>query len=93
MMNILALAIFCISFWGVFSRRLNDGIVAKHLFSMSAITAVLELLDRQNLPAICASAGFFALALVMWYCRYRKGVKAPPTKDNHPRRRHSDIVL
>lgn len=44
---------FCV--WAVFSHKFRDGIIAKHLLSFSAITAVLAILDPANADAFMTS--------------------------------------
>lgn len=87
-MTIVALAILIFCFWAVFSPRVNDGIVAKHFFSVSAITAVLYVRDTQNKAAMFTASVLILCGLVAWYLRTQKAMRSGQSLN--PKRRCTD---
>lgn len=71
-MSFLALMVFSFCIWAVFSHHFIDGIVAKHLFVFSAITAAIVFLDPVNYKAAIASVFLLGAGLVYWYYRHEE---------------------
>lgn len=78
-MSLLGLAIFCFCFWTVFSRNFDEGILAKHFFSLAAICAILLVIEPDNHRVVIGSVVALALGFYFWYNKHSK---------NHSKQRH-----
>lgn len=71
-MSILAMMVFLFCAWAVFSRHFCDGIITKHLFTFSAITAMLVVLDPDNMEAAEVSYLLLVAGIVYWFFKHKK---------------------
>lgn len=70
-MIVLGILDFSFCLWAVFSRHFCDGIVVKHLFAFSSITAMLTILDPYNTDAACAALVLLAMGMLYWAIKHR----------------------
>ena len=82
MIMIIAIICFTFSSWAVFSHKFDDGIVAKHLLSLSAIISFLSIIDRDNYKAAAVASGLLVLGIGYGLYKHRR---LPLTMD---RKRH-----
>ena len=79
-MILIAIFIFSVSTWAVFSKRFCDGLITKHFLIFAAITSTLVVLDPANIRAAYSSVFCFAGGISYWsykhrrhLCRYLRG--------------------
>lgn len=72
MIMIAAILCFTFSSWAVFSHKFDDGIVAKHLLSLSAITSFLSIVDRDNYKAAIAAGVLLVLGIAYGVYKHRR---------------------
>lgn len=68
-MKLYALAVFSFCLWAVFSHKFDDGIIVKHLLSLSAILAALVIIDPFNSRAALCGGVLLCVGLAVWAVR------------------------
>lgn len=68
-MSVLALVIFAFCSWAVFSPSFKDGVIAKNLLAIAAITSFVVVLDPHNVKAQIVAASFLLTGIAVWYFR------------------------
>ena len=74
-MMIIAMIIFAFCTWAVFSKHFCDGVVTKHFLTFAAITAMLTILNPENVRAGLASAFFLIAGMAYWGFKHRKAIR------------------
>lgn len=71
-MSFLAILIFSLCCWCVFSRHFCDGIVTKQLLSLSAIFSAIVAMHPENMAALGFALIFLMAGFVYWFIKHHR---------------------
>lgn len=85
-MIFISALIFAVCLWAVFTTRFRKGVIVKNFLSLSAIMAMLVVLDPINTSAFITSIALFVTGWIYWVIWHHHQIVVSDRRYHCPKR-------